>query len=87
MSGIDPKARKAVNNALISSGSAAVGQLVGTAKASSGKHHENKEARERRNAEEKVEAEEKAAKEKANAAVRPLLPQFPALGDRTLLMC
>jgi hypothetical protein len=70
MSGIDPNARREVNDALISSGSAAVGQMVDTANSSVEKRRKNKEEREKR------EAEEKAAKE-ADAAVRaqPPTPQ------------
>jgi hypothetical protein len=64
MSGIDPDARKEVNNALISSGSAAVGQMVDTAHSSVEKRRKNKDEREKR------DAKEKAAKEKADAAVR-----------------
>jgi hypothetical protein len=71
MSGIDPNARREVNDALISSGSAAVGQMVDTAHSSVEKRRKNKEEREKR------EAEEKAAKEKADAAVcaQPPTPQ------------
>ena len=64
MSGIDPNARREVNNALIGAGSAAVGQMVDTANSSIEKRRKNKEEREKR------EAEERAAKEKADAAVR-----------------
>ncbi len=63
MSGINPNARREVNNALISSGSAAVGQMVGAANSSVEKRRKNKEEREKR------EAAQKAAKEKADAAV------------------
>ncbi|PSS12785.1 hypothetical protein M430DRAFT_36053 [Amorphotheca resinae ATCC 22711] len=62
MSGIDPNARREVNDALISSGGAAVGQMVDTAHSSVEKRRRNKKEREKR------EAEEKAAKEKADAA-------------------
>ncbi|OJD16586.1 hypothetical protein AJ78_03277 [Emergomyces pasteurianus Ep9510] len=62
MSGINSNARKEVNNALISSGGAAVGQMVDTANSSIEKRRRNKVEREKR------EAEEKAAKEKADAA-------------------
>ncbi|KAK2811693.1 hypothetical protein FQN50_002039 [Emmonsiellopsis sp. PD_5] len=61
MSGIDPKAREEVNNALMNSGSAAVGQMVDTANSSVRKRRMLKEAREKR------EAEEQAAREKADA--------------------
>ncbi|OKL55256.1 hypothetical protein UA08_09477 [Talaromyces atroroseus] len=61
MSGTDPSARKAVNDALINSGSVAVGQIVDTANSSVEKRRKNKEERAKR------EAEEKAAKEKAEA--------------------
>ena len=64
MSGTNPNARKEVNDALISSGSAAVGQMVDTANSSIEKRRMNKAERERR------DAEEKAAREKADAAVR-----------------
>jgi Cu/Ag efflux pump CusA len=63
MSGIDPNARKEVNDALISSGGAAIGQMVDTANSSVEKRRRNKSEREKR------EAEEKAAKERADAAV------------------
>ena len=63
MSGIDPKARKQVNDALINSGSAAVGLMVGTANSSIEKRRMNKEERA------KLEAEDKAAKARANATV------------------
>jgi hypothetical protein len=63
MSGIDPNARKQVNDALISSGSAGVGQIVDTANSSIEKRRKNKEERAKR------EAEEKAARERADAAV------------------
>ncbi|KAK0115669.1 hypothetical protein ONS95_000063 [Cadophora gregata] len=62
MSGIDSNARREVNNALISSGNAAVGQMVDTANSSIEKRRKNKEEREKR------EAEERAAREKAEAA-------------------
>lgn len=62
---INPNARTEVNDALISSGSAAVGQMVDTANSSIEKRRMNKAEREKR------DAEEKAAKEKADAAVRP----------------
>lgn len=65
MSGIDPNARKEVNDALIDSGAATVGQMVDTANSSIEKRRRNKEEREKREAEEK-----KASKEKADAAVR-----------------
>lgn len=64
MSGTNPNARREVNDALIGSGSATVGQMVDTANSSIEKRRRNKEEREKR------EAEEKAAKEKADAAVR-----------------
>lgn len=64
MSGTNPNARKEVNDALISSGSAAVGQMVDTANSSIEKRRMNKAERERR------DAEEKAAREKADTAVR-----------------
>jgi hypothetical protein len=64
MSGNDPNARKAVNNAIVNSESAAVGQIVDTTNSSVEKRRKNKEERAKR------EAEEKAAKEKADAVVR-----------------
>lgn len=64
MSGTNPNARREVNGALISSGSAAVGQMVDTANSSVEKRRKNKEEREKR------EAEVKAAKGKADATVR-----------------
>jgi Cu/Ag efflux pump CusA len=63
MSGIDPNARKEVNDALISSGGAAIGQMVDAANSSVEKRRRSKAEREKR------EAEEKAAKERADAAV------------------
>lgn len=68
MSGIDPNARRAVNNALINSGSAAVGQMVATANISVEKRRKNKEEREKRDTKKKVSTK------KADTAVRPLLP-------------
>jgi hypothetical protein len=65
MSGTNPNARREVNDALIGSGGAAVGQMVDTSNSSIEKRRRNKEEREKREAEEK-----KAAKEKADAAVR-----------------
>ncbi|KAJ5417433.1 uncharacterized protein N7487_000983 [Penicillium crustosum] len=62
MSDIDPNARKEVNNALISSGSAAVGQMVDTGNSSVQKRQRNKEEKERR------EAAARAAKQEADAA-------------------
>ncbi|KAJ5178842.1 hypothetical protein N7492_002052 [Penicillium capsulatum] len=58
MSGIDPNARKEVNDAIAGSGSAAIGQMLRTADSSIEKRRRNKEEREKR------EAEEKAAREK-----------------------
>ncbi|GLA56047.1 hypothetical protein CBS63078_11034 [Aspergillus niger] len=57
---IDPNARREVNSALISSGSAAVGQMVDTANSSVEKRRRNKEAREKREAEEKAASEKRA---------------------------
>ncbi|KAJ5346815.1 uncharacterized protein N7506_000068 [Penicillium brevicompactum] len=62
MSQISPNARKEVNNALTSSGSAAVGQMVDTANSSVQKRQKNKEDREKR------EAAARAAKLEADAA-------------------
>lgn len=70
MSQISPNARKEVNNALTSSGSAAVGQMVDTANSSIEKRRRNKEEKEKR------DAAARAAKLKADAAVSPK-PLFP----------
>jgi spore cortex formation protein SpoVR/YcgB (stage V sporulation) len=64
MSGIDPNARREVNEAISSAGSAAVGQMVDTAHSSIRKRRENKAERDRLDAEDKAN-KEKAAKEKA----------------------
>jgi hypothetical protein len=77
MSDIDPNARREVNNALISSGSAAVSRMVEAANSSVEKRRHLKEERERGEAEEKAAAE-KAAKEKADAAVRTQPPSQPS---------
>lgn len=75
MSGIDPNARKEVNDAIAGSGSAAIGQMLRTADSSVEKRRRNKEEREKR------DAEEKAAREKVNTAVpqssSPLPLKFP----------
>lgn len=71
MSGIDPNARREVNNALINAGSAAIGQMVDTAHSSVEKRRRNREEREKR------EAEEKVSREKADAAVRGQVPTSP----------
>lgn len=65
MSDIDPNARREVNNALISSGSAAVGQMVDTGNSSVEKRKKNKKEKEKR------EAAARAAKQEADAAVSP----------------
>ncbi|PWY87427.1 hypothetical protein BO70DRAFT_194361 [Aspergillus heteromorphus CBS 117.55] len=62
MSGINPDARREVNNALISAGGAAVGQMIDTANSSLEKRRRNGRAREER------ENEEKAARKATNAA-------------------
>jgi hypothetical protein len=64
MSYIDPNARKAVNDAIVSTGAKGVGLIVDTASSSVEKRRQNIAEREKR------EAEERAAKEKADAAVR-----------------
>lgn len=75
MSDIDPNARTEVNNALISSGSAAVGQIVDTANSSVQKRRRNKEEKEKR------EAAAKAAKQEADAAVSAQPLYLPALQE------
>ncbi|KAH8432029.1 uncharacterized protein LDX57_009679 [Aspergillus melleus] len=79
MSNTNANARREVNDALISSGSAAVGLMVDTANSSVEKRRKNKEERERR------KAERKTAKEMAEAAVRTNLKELTPLSS--LGMC
>ncbi|KAJ5797148.1 uncharacterized protein N7518_005688 [Penicillium psychrosexuale] len=85
MSDIDPKARREVNDALINSGSAAVGQMMDAAGSSIEKCLQNQLERQRRDAKDAQDAKEKAAEVTSNTTVRPQ-PPYPHEGVKVRVL-
>jgi len=79
---IDPDARKEVNDAIANAGSAAIGQLVDTARSSQRKREENRREKERREAEEAAAAAAAAAQAGSSVRAHPHSPQ-PIISDNS----